>query len=41
MLEDLITVAMTQAQEKAAQEMDSKMSALTGGIKIPGLNLGK
>ena len=37
MLEDLIATAMKQATQQATAEMESKMSALTGGIKIPGL----
>ena len=37
MLEDLITSAITEANNKAAKLMQDKMSAVTGGIKIPGL----
>lgn len=37
-LEDLISVAMKQAGEKASKEMESKMKAATGGLNIPGLN---
>ena len=37
MLEDVITSAIKQASEKASKEMESKMSQLTGGLKIPGL----
>lgn len=37
MLEDVITAAMTQATETASKQMEAKMSAITGGIKIPGL----
>jgi len=37
MLEDLITVAIEDAMAKAAALSEQKMSALTGGIKIPGL----
>lgn len=37
MLEDIITQAMKQASEKASAEMESRMSQLTGGLKIPGL----
>jgi DNA-binding YbaB/EbfC family protein len=37
MLEDLITVAVKDAMEKAAEVAEQKMGALTGGIKIPGL----
>ena len=36
-LEDLITVAINQASEKASKEMEAKMKAATGGMKIPGL----
>lgn len=36
-LEDLITVAINQASEKAAKEMEAKMKAATGGLNIPGL----
>lgn len=37
MLEDLITAAMQDASNKASKEMESRMSQITGGIKIPGL----
>ena len=37
MLEDVITAAIKQASDKAMQEMESRMTQLTGGIKIPGL----
>lgn len=37
MLEDIITQAMKQASDKASAEMESRMSQLTGGLKIPGL----
>lgn len=37
-LEDLISVAMKQASDKASKEMESKMKAATGGLNIPGLN---
>lgn len=37
-LEDLIAVAMKQANDKASKEMESKMKAATGGLNIPGLN---
>ena len=37
MLEDLITTAINQAEEKAASEMNSKMKSATGGLNIPGL----
>lgn len=36
-LEDLITVAINHASEKASKEMESKMKAATGGMSIPGL----
>ena len=39
MLEDLIVAAVNQAKEKAQQLQKEEMSKLTGGIKIPGLNL--
>ena len=38
MLEDLISAAITQANEKASAEMGSKMKQITGGINIPGLS---
>lgn len=37
MLEDLIVAAVQDAMEKAQALAEEKMSALTGGIKIPGL----
>ncbi len=37
MLEDLIVAAVQDAMEKASTLAEDKMSALTGGIKIPGL----
>lgn len=37
MLEDLVLAAVTDAMEKAAKMNEEKMSALTGGMKIPGL----
>ncbi len=39
MLEDLIVAALNQALEKAQELAADRMSALTGGLKIPGLNL--
>lgn len=39
MLEDVISAAIKQANEKASAEMASKMKQITGGISIPGLNL--
>lgn len=41
MLEDIITQAINQASQKAAAEMESRMTQLTGGVKIPGLNFGR
>ncbi len=38
MLEDLISSAISQANEKASVEMQAKMKQITGGISIPGLN---
>jgi len=37
MLEDLISAAINQANDKAAKEMESRMKQATGGINIPGL----
>ena len=37
MLEDIITQAMQQASDKAATNMEAKMTSITGGLKIPGL----
>ncbi len=37
MLEDLIVAAVQDAMEKAQALAEDRMSALTGGIKIPGL----
>ncbi len=37
MLEDIITQAMKQASDKAAANMEAKMTSITGGLKIPGL----
>lgn len=39
MLEDLIVAAVNQAQQNARELAAERMSALTGGLKIPGLNL--
>jgi DNA-binding YbaB/EbfC family protein len=39
MLEDLVVAAVNQAQEKAQDLATDKMSGLTGGLNIPGLNL--
>lgn len=37
-LEDIISIAIKQANDKASKEMESKMKAATGGLNIPGLN---
>jgi len=37
MLEDLISVAVKDAMDKAAAINEERMGALTGGMKIPGL----
>ena len=37
MLEDLITAAIQDAMNRTATLAEERMSALTGGIKIPGL----
>ena len=37
MLEDVISTAIMDASNKAQTQMESKMKAVTGGIKIPGL----
>jgi hypothetical protein len=39
MLQDLIMAAVKQAKEKAQELQTEKMSALTGGLNIPGMNL--
>ena len=39
MLEDLITAAIQDAMAKAATLAEDKMGALTGGMKIPGMDL--
>lgn len=36
-LEDLLLVAINDAMDKAKKLSEQKMSALTGGMKIPGL----
>ena len=38
MLEDFIQLAVTAAMKKAKDESAAKMSGLTGGMNIPGLN---
>jgi DNA-binding YbaB/EbfC family protein len=37
MLEDLLIAAFNEAREKIAQNSESEMSKLTGGLNIPGL----
>lgn len=37
MLEDLVLTAVSDAMDKALKLNEQKMSAITGGIKIPGL----
>ncbi len=37
MLEDLITVAIRDAMDKAGALSEQRLGALTGGMKIPGL----
>jgi nucleoid-associated protein EbfC len=37
MLEDLIGAAITDAMDKATKLNEERMSAITGGMKIPGL----
>jgi DNA-binding protein YbaB len=37
-LEDLIVVAVNDAVQKAQATSNARMSALTGGIRIPGLS---
>ncbi len=37
MLEDFITIAVNGAVKKIAETQESEMSAITGGINIPGL----
>jgi DNA-binding YbaB/EbfC family protein len=38
-LEDLVAAAVNDAVRKVEEETKSKMSGLTGGLNIPGLNL--
>lgn len=38
MLEDLILAAVEEARQKVKEMVESEMSGLTGGLKIPGLN---
>lgn len=37
MLEDLVAVALNDAVSKAVADYDEKMSAITGGLNLPGL----
>ena len=37
MLEDLLSQAFSDATNKANEQMEKKMKAITGGISIPGL----
>jgi len=37
MLEDLILAAVAEAQKKAREMMETEMSTVTGGFKVPGL----
>lgn len=39
MLQDLIVAAINQARQKAQELQTEQMSALTGGMNIPGMNL--
>jgi len=39
MLQDLIVAAVNQARQKAQELQAEKMSALTGGLNIPGMQL--
>jgi hypothetical protein len=39
MLQDLIVAAVNQAYQKVQELQAEKMADLTGGLKIPGLNL--
>lgn len=39
MLQDLIVAAINQARQKAQDIQNEQMSALTGGLNIPGMNL--
>jgi DNA-binding protein YbaB len=40
MLEELICAAVNQAQEKAVELQTESMSKLTGGLPLPGMNMG-
>jgi DNA-binding YbaB/EbfC family protein len=37
MLQDLVLAAVNEANHKVDEEVQAKMGALTGGLKIPGL----
>lgn len=39
MLQDLVMAALNQAGQKVQEMQTEQMSGLTGGLKIPGLNL--
>ena len=39
MLQDLVLAAVNEAMDTAQAEASEKMSAITGGLNIPGLNL--
>lgn len=39
MLQDLIVAAVNQARQKVQEMQSEQMANLTGGMKIPGLNL--
>ncbi|MCH7878048.1 MAG: YbaB/EbfC family nucleoid-associated protein [candidate division Zixibacteria bacterium] len=39
MLQDLVVAAVNQAHQKVSEAQAEKMSSLTGGLAIPGLNL--
>jgi len=39
MLQDLIVAALNQSSQRASEMQAEKMSSLTGGLNIPGLNL--
>ncbi|UCD95361.1 MAG: YbaB/EbfC family nucleoid-associated protein [Candidatus Zixiibacteriota bacterium] len=39
MLQDLIVAAVNQARQKAQELQAERMSSLTGGLNIPGMNL--
>jgi len=40
MLEELVVAAISQAREKAAEAQQEKLSAVTGGLPIPGMGGG-